>query len=315
MGRGRPTDEKRISTWKRKFAFPIWIIALIIFIPITIVNYRSDIILDFNSYIFEIDVIPTAANIILSDFNIFYNFVNEEGKISFRISGTNKLDNLYIRFPNSTEVANVSWTNKSFEEDIRFKTYKNGIDYFQEISNDPYKLSVVFILENTDKNNKSSNSMFELKFKGKIFPNARFDFIPSGGIFFPLFGTNNGAFFKFYIGERYQCLAKNCYWVWNEENIKIYEQENLVIVATKREPTSWQKIGHSQFILNYNKEYNKFLSSITGVLKTILLLGSIPSLEYIYYYFVIHKKIIGRRRKKKQKSTNNKYNYYPYYNK
>lgn len=256
-------------------------------------------VLDPHTYEFEVSIVgETVLPRLLNDFQIYYDFVNSDGKISFYMTRTNSTDYIDFYLPKELEVYNLNWTSKSWEWDNNFSVYTEGIDYKKGWEKSDYPNNTWFRIKNLNKTLKNSGSRIELAFKGRIYPNADFRFMPGTERIMPPGGSENGAFFKFNLGNKYACWGQ-CYWSFGADDLDFYYRNNTVLVSTSRDQNGERKnvAGH-RFVLNYNKENNEILIMLKTISISLIFSGFILLLE-----FLLIKYFGNKRKNRKKKST------------
>lgn len=254
--------------------FIIGIILLFIFL------FMNENLLSNNTYKFQTSASPQETK--LDKFQIYYDFVNDVGNISFTLYRTNYTDRLEFDIPSILTAYDVVW--ETDRTSIQYKDGKDFNKYERSIDNLPsgYPATKNIVIENMDMNKKEYASIFTLKLKGKLSPNAQFGF-DNGGLAISVRGGNeNGAFFKFYLGNKFECQDK-CYESFRENEIDFGYNDNTLRASTLRKKEGgWDSVGNYVFYLNYNKKVSDFKINLFNVSLLLISLGVIPTIELIY---------------------------------
>ena len=269
--------EEKIIRWIRRIGGFIFLLGLVSFVILSL--YADAGLLKFHSYEFEVETNP-IDEVQLQDFQVYYDFIRREGKIHFRMTRTNSTNNVVFRLPKELEVSSLNWTSKYSEYDDDFSVYVEGVDYKKEIREGSYEPVRFFVVENLNKVEKEYWSTLELSFKGQLYPNAEFSFTPGTWIIKPPTGLENGAFFKFNLGDKYIC-AQPCYESFRKEELEFHYRDNKLTVATNKKDQGWEDVNHHIFTLNYNKENNEALVLLRDLSLSLVLLGFFPTLELV----------------------------------
>ena len=222
------SDEDRTIRTIRKIGVGVLLLGVILLI----ISWNADTgLLDFHFYEFGIEA-DSNEQVQLRDFQIFYDFVKYEGSINFELSHTNHTKSIVFRLPVNIKVTVFNWTSKNKD----FLYYYNGTDYIEDStiqSTNPIHLT--FVIENIKMDKKEYESTIELKFKGKLYPNAEFRFKPSAYKIIPPSGNENGAFFKFNLGNKYTCAVEPCKESFRKEELEFHYRDNKLTVATQKD--------------------------------------------------------------------------------
>ena len=235
--------------------------------------FFTDNIVESEEYQFNVHPNPSGG-VYLRDFQIEYDFDKEEGKISFEMTGSNKVSSLSFGLPQQLTLSSVNWSSKE-------KVYENGSEYIRKDSQTDFKPFLnIYRFKTLDKEALASRTNFNLFFEGELVPNAYFVFDNSGNLMPPM-GTENGAFFKFHIGDTYEC-SQECH-DKPRDNINIAKRGNTVVVETKKKEQGWEQIGYHFFYLNYDRKNNNTLKTILlNMALGFIFLGLIPLIQTIH---------------------------------
>ncbi|MFC1741756.1 hypothetical protein ACFL3V_04445 [Nanoarchaeota archaeon] len=257
--------------------------------------FADEGLLDYHNYEFEAAVSPQGSGEI-QDFQIAYDFVNEEGTILFSLVDTNGVDAMVFHFPEDISVTGFFWNNTREEANERTINYVQGSDYMQNSGLTSYNpVQLVFSVESISKENKRGRTYVRLTFVGKLYPNANFRFLGQGNVK-PRRYTEQGSFFKFNLGEKYICIQEPCYQPHEGESLEFFRLENWLAVRPVKTGPEWQTLDYERFSLNYNKKNNKLLAALRSISYFFLALGIIPSIELLFYTLYKRKR---KTRKKK----------------
>ena len=282
--------EEKIVNKIRKISL---LVLLIGFVLLIISTNADKGLLEPHKYEFEIETQP-SEKIVLNDFQIQYDFVNYKGKINFKMLGTNLSKYIEFRIPEGLDIINFNWTGRSNRLDEDYIIYENGTDYILENRLNP-SLHRIISIKNINIEKKDYGTEIELYFEGKLYPNAEFRFAPQVSNAKPPRGKENGAFFKFYLGDKYSCTNLPCYETPMKDDIEFHIIENRLTVSTKVDKQGWKDIRYPSILnLNYNKERNDTFIKIKKIAFSIVLLTLMPSVELGLWYYYKNK----RKRKK-----------------
>ena len=214
----------------------------------------------------------------------------QKGKIFFVLSQTDNIDHLKFNLPKGVKITNVNWTNKDIIHYGNYINYKNGTDYLISSQIADYGGGLYVWIENLNREQKEYKSTFILNFEGKLYPNAIFEFIPSGDKIRPPGGFENGAFFKFNLGDKYICTTQLCYESFRENEIEFHKVGNDLVISTLKYSSGWKDVSHHIFSLYFNKENNKTLLILREFSLGLFLLGVIPTIELGFNLYYKRKK-------------------------
>lgn len=257
------------------------ILSFIGLILLFVSNHYAERLLEFNEYKFEIQTDPDKEDLQLQDFQVYYNFLTYKGKILFRMTGTNAVDRIIFKLPKEIKKVELNWTNKDSKYDEDYIIYKNNSHFLQYnyLINYPTQFNVE--LRNLNKEQKEYSSILILNFEGKLYPSARFEFIPTTGRVVPPGGIENGAFFKFNLGDKYVCTITPCYESFRENEVVFHHIGNDLAVSTLRISGRWKDVDYHIFNLNFNKEINEKFSNFRDFSYLLISLGFIPLIEFL----------------------------------
>jgi hypothetical protein len=227
-------------------------IVAIFFLVITYSIWTDPMNVEYHNYKFEIDTLPLNNNTI-QKFQIYHDFNENKGNISFELYGTDNLDALYLTIPQELIVENISLKNQSKYPYLEKEDYR--VDMLQENN-----IKINFIR----RDNITYMTYFELFYSAELTPNAEFEIIPDVSITPPK-RDNKNCFFRFSISEEYSCSQYSCYEISTNglvpQLISIGNDMGIAI------DSSIDHIPYSRFILKYNLQKNR----ISGMIKEIAL--------------------------------------------
>lgn len=235
-------------------------------------------LLEVNNYRFEVYSRPD--DITLDRFMIYYNFIREEGSISFILHRTNTTDSLEFTLPKEFNYFDLNWSNSKIYSNQNYTRYIEDKDYFIKVINDTYPPAKILKIYNEDKERKEYSTNFILNFKGRLYPNAEISFTPSGQTIRPRSGEDYGTFFRFYIGKRFSCSdLTDCYGSRRDNDLRFSYVKNQLSIGTVIENGKWKEVEDYLFYLNYNIENSRFDFEQIGLL--LISLGFFPFLEIV----------------------------------
>jgi hypothetical protein len=269
-----------------------WIGVILCFIGLIslLVSIKVDeSIIEPQKYEFQVQAEPKDT--VLDDFQIAYDFVNEKGTISFKVYNTSALEYLSFDFPTEDlKVTEIHWNNSPYGVDDNTAYYVNGTHYFAESSINPYRPFRILSIKNLNISTEY-RTYINIDFEGKLYPNAEISLLPSMKVL-PRTADDRGAFFKFYLGERYSCIREPCYSQIGRNDIDFKPLGNWLGIAPKQTAEGYRVLDYERFRLNYSKESGKWLRLLHEASFYLLSLGGLPALQLIIL------SIINRRTKR-----------------
>lgn len=233
----------------------ILILLIVGIVSFSVGHYSAYKDLEFNKYKFEFSGQP--PEVVFRDFQIYYDFTENSGKISFNIAGTNKLHDIEVALPEELSVTSILWTNCTKR---RGAFTKQGAFQFKENQDfrikEPKENETYHIITIIDKDTKAYWTHMEISLEGDIHPNAEFSFDPSGREISPPAGDENGAFFKFNLGRGiFICENIKCFESFRPNELADHYYNNTLRISTiRKESGEWGSLKHHLFTLNYNKK-------------------------------------------------------------
>ncbi|WP_456475237.1 hypothetical protein [Candidatus Pyrohabitans sp.] len=216
--------------------------------------------LEFHKYDFSFEAEPST--VMFSDFQIYYDFTKKNGKMSFEIGGTYKLERIEIGLPKELSIKKIIWINGTRKRNAY--QFKENQDYrIEEIMGYNKKK---YLIHSLDSNKKSDWTYMEISLNGTIYPNAEFMFTPAGNKILPPTGDENGAFFKFYLGTRdFVCDNIKCFESFRPDELVDHYYNNTLRISTVKMLEGWENVGHHIFTLNYNKKVRWFAELLRNI--------------------------------------------------
>ena len=78
-------------------------------------------------YQIEFEIISPHSYIDIDEFQIYYDFLTNEGNLSFEVAKSNNLREIKFTFPQFS-LKTFEWTNKSSSSDTEYVLYSEGLD-------------------------------------------------------------------------------------------------------------------------------------------------------------------------------------------
>lgn len=250
------TDDEKAQRWTKKIIFVLFILGfLLIVVGFIGMKLTKPLILK-PQYNFEIEALPTTEAQ-LRDFQLYYDFSNDFGKIYFRLSNTNVIETIRFTLP-TAKIEEVIWSVNCTAYKKGCKRYDKDNDFDWNTTKDAQG-NIALNIYNYNNSLKEGESTFNITFNANLDANANIFLNPTEPlqVIAPA-GDQAGIFFTYRLGDKYyscESCAENypdynlLFDAWNPN-----EDNTIHTISVSKNQENEYMVKTQYFNLHYTKK-------------------------------------------------------------